>query len=141
MKDLATAPSEPAAAAVSPGSVSATNPAPLIRTTILNPAAMDRVDEQACWPQWLGPNRDGKSRETGLLQSWPPAGPALIWWLEGLGEGYSTVSIDHGLIYVTGMIDQQERLYCLDLQGQLRWCQSYGPAWSGRYPEARTTQQ
>ena len=31
------------------------------------------------WPQWRGPNRDGISRETGLLQAWPKTGPPLVW--------------------------------------------------------------
>src|SRR5215472_9774457 len=29
------------------------------------------------WPQWRGPNRDGKSSDTGLLQEWPAGGPHL----------------------------------------------------------------
>jgi hypothetical protein len=29
----------------------------------------------ADWPQWRGPNRDGISNETGLLQEWPAEGP------------------------------------------------------------------
>ena len=27
------------------------------------------------WPQWRGPNRDGVSRETGILKTWPENGP------------------------------------------------------------------
>ena len=27
------------------------------------------------WPQWRGPNRDGISKETGLLKQWPQQGP------------------------------------------------------------------
>ena len=45
------------------------------------------------WPQFRGPNRDGVSKETGLLQSWPKDGPPLEWSVKGLGSGYSTVSI------------------------------------------------
>jgi hypothetical protein len=29
----------------------------------------------ADWPQWRGPNRDGISRENGLLKTWPASGP------------------------------------------------------------------
>ncbi len=29
----------------------------------------------ADWPQWRGPQRDGISRETGLLKQWPAGGP------------------------------------------------------------------
>ena len=45
------------------------------------------------WPQFRGPNRDGVSTETGLLQSWPADGPPLAWTAKGLGGGYSTVSV------------------------------------------------
>lgn len=30
------------------------------------------------WPQWRGPRRDGVSRETGLLRTWPEGGPPLV---------------------------------------------------------------
>ena len=33
----------------------------------------------ADWPQWRGPNRNGLSSETGLLQQWPSTGPAQVW--------------------------------------------------------------
>jgi outer membrane protein assembly factor BamB len=46
----------------------------------------------ADWPQWLGPARDGVSKETGLRQSFPAAGPALLWKRE-LGAGFSGISV------------------------------------------------
>ena len=45
----------------------------------------------ADWATWLGPNRDGKSLETGLLKSWPEGGPKVVWKAGGLGEGYSRI--------------------------------------------------
>ena len=39
------------------------------------------------WPQWRGPNRDGISRETGLLKEWPDGGPQVLWRVP-LGEGF-----------------------------------------------------
>ena len=39
------------------------------------------------WPQWRGPNRDGRSAETGLLTEWPSAGPPLAWKAAGAGTG------------------------------------------------------
>jgi outer membrane protein assembly factor BamB len=127
----------PEAARVGDGTIART--APTIRTTIVSPEAAGRGDLRAEWPQWLGPARDGKSRETGLLKRWPEGGPTLLWAAEGLGEGYSTVSISGGRIYTTGMIQRQEMLFALDLRGQPLWRKTYGPAWKGRYPEARTT--
>ncbi|HWQ93229.1 MAG TPA: serine/threonine protein kinase, partial [Clostridia bacterium] len=35
--------------------------------------------DAADWPQWRGPDRDGVSKETGLLQQWPAGGPTLAW--------------------------------------------------------------
>ena len=48
------------------------------------------------WPQWRGPNRDGVSKETGLLKSWPAAGPARAWIFSNAGAGYSSFSIANG---------------------------------------------
>jgi len=47
----------------------------------------------ANWPQWRGPNRDGVSKETGLLKQWPAEGPPLLWKASGAGRGYSSFSI------------------------------------------------
>ncbi len=55
------------------------------------------------YPQWRGANRDGKSSDTGLLKQWPDGGPKLLWSVDGLGKGYSTVAVANGLIYTTGL--------------------------------------
>lgn len=39
------------------------------------------------WMQWRGPNHDGVSTETGLLEAWPEDGPKLLWRAENLGDG------------------------------------------------------
>ena len=39
------------------------------------------------WPQWRGPNRDGISKETGLLKQWPQQGPPLVWKATGAAAG------------------------------------------------------
>ncbi|MBI3866362.1 MAG: PQQ-like beta-propeller repeat protein [Planctomycetia bacterium] len=54
----------------------------------------------ADWPQWRGPNRDGISKETGLLRDWPKEGPKLLWHVTDLGDGYSTPAIVGGRLYV-----------------------------------------
>lgn len=110
-----------------------------LRPTLVSPEAAERVDTKAEWPQWLGPARDGRSTETGLPRRWPDGGPPLAWFVEGLGEGYSTVSIAGGRIYTTGMIGQQEIIFAMDLRGQPIWQRAYGKAWEGRYSETRTT--
>ena len=57
------------------------------------------------WPQFRGPHRDGKSAETGLLKEWPQDGPGLLWSVEGLGIGFSSVAVANGFVYTTGMLD------------------------------------
>jgi outer membrane protein assembly factor BamB len=54
------------------------------------------------WPQFRGPNRDGLSKEAGLLKDWPTGGPPLAWKAKGLGKGYSTVSVADGRVYTIG---------------------------------------
>ena len=117
------------------------SPPPSIRTTVVTPVRENQILRDAEWPQWLGPDRNGRSGESGLLKRWPEGGPNLLWFVEGLGEGYSTVAISGGLIYATGTIGRQEVVFALDLGGHLRWQRPYGEAWNGRYPEARRPQR
>jgi len=91
------------------------------------------------WPQFRGSNRDGKSAETGLLKEWPQGGPKLLWSVEGLGIGFSSVAISNGFLYTTGMIDGEGFLFAYDLAGNLKWKESYGPEWTGSYKGTRTT--
>lgn len=76
----------------------------------------------ADWPQWRGPNRDGISPETGLLESWPSGGPRVVWRTSGLGEGYSSLAIVNGRIYTQGQRDRQEFVFAFDAQtGKKLW--------------------
>ncbi len=68
------------------------------------------------WAEFHGPRRDSLCPETGLLQSWPEGGPRLLWKLDCVGRGMSTVAIAQGKIFTTG--DRQgegQYLICLDL--------------------------
>ena len=55
----------------------------------------------ADWPQWRGPNRDGTSKETGLLKSWPKEGPKLAWTYKNADAGYSCPAIVGELLAVS----------------------------------------
>ncbi|HKB01991.1 MAG TPA: PQQ-binding-like beta-propeller repeat protein [Gemmataceae bacterium] len=61
----------------------------------------------ANWPQWRGPNRDGISRETGLLKTWPKDGPKLLWTFEKTGLGYSGFSVVDDTLYTMGATNGQ----------------------------------
>ena len=56
----------------------------------------------ADWPQWRGPDRDGKSAETGLNLDFTDGPPKLLWKVEGMGKGYSSVAVVDDVIYTTG---------------------------------------
>ena len=62
----------------------------------------------ADWPQWRGPNRDGKSADTGLLKQWPENGPPLVWRNDKLGGGYSAPSIASGRVFGMGNRGDEE---------------------------------
>lgn len=93
----------------------------------------------ANWPQFRGPHRDGKSSETGLLQAWAEGGPPLVWEVDGLGDGYSSAAIAHGLVYTTGMLEGQGYVFAFDMHGKLKWKVCYGPEWNRSYRAARCT--
>jgi outer membrane protein assembly factor BamB len=80
------------------------------------------------WPQWRGPNRDGISSETGLLRSWPEEGPKLVWQVEGMGKGMSSVAVANGKIYTLGQIKGDTNLVAVDqATGKQLWTLPVGP--------------
>lgn len=85
----------------------------------------------ADWPTWLGPNRDGKSTETGLLKSWPEGGPKSVWKVKGLGEGYSSMAVVGNRIYTQGQEGGQQFVLALDAaSGKQVWKTPTGKAFS-----------
>src|SRR5580765_740522 len=86
----------------------------------------------ADWPQFLGPNRDGHSTETGLLTSFPKDGPKVI-WQHDVGDGYSTPVISGNQLFVFHRQGDKDVVDCLDPQsGKTRWSFSYATDYSDR---------
>jgi outer membrane protein assembly factor BamB len=76
----------------------------------------------ADWPQWRGPNRDAKSSETGLLQSWPESGPQLKWKTSELGAGYASLVVANGRLHTIGSESGSIFAYAFDEQsGDQLW--------------------
>ncbi len=90
------------------------------------------------WPQWRGPRRDGISDETGLAPTWPQGGPRMIWSANDLGRGYSAPVIQGNRIWLTGDVNEELRIFALDLEGKQVWQATNGAAWKGPYPGARS---
>lgn len=93
------------------------------------------------WPQWLGPQRDGVWRETGILAQFPKEGPKIL-WRTAIGAGYSGPSVVEGRVYVMdrqktppregtppppkGTQAGKERTLCLDsASGKILWTHAY----------------
>ncbi len=74
------------------------------------------------WPQWRGPNRDGHSTSTGLLQKWPEGGPKLVYKTDTIGPGYGSPAISGGRMIIVGAENASKTkpdgdtvvVYCLD---------------------------
>src|SRR5215475_7888408 len=83
----------------------------------------------ANWPQWRGPNRDGISKETGLLKQWPADGPPLVWKASGAGSGYSSFAIVNGRLYTMGLRGNREFVIAFDVtNGKELWATPHGHA-------------
>ncbi|MDF1841277.1 MAG: PQQ-like beta-propeller repeat protein [Rubripirellula sp.] len=93
------------------------------------------------WPQWRGPDRNGKSNETGLLREWPADGPPLAWSVEGMGIGYSSIAVANGKIFTLGDLDDGSYALALnEADGALLWKTRIGEAGGHRgYPGPRST--
>jgi outer membrane protein assembly factor BamB len=109
------------------------------------------------WPGWLGPQRDGVWRETGILDKFPPGGPKVLWRMP-LGTGYSGPAVADRRLYV---MDRQrakgpdgkplrptrqgilgkERVLCFGAaDGKLLWKHEYECPYKVSYPSGpRTT--
>ena len=84
------------------------------------PACRSHGPIAANWPQWRGPNRDGISKETGLLKQWPAEGPPLVWKATGAGRGYSSFSIANGRLYTMGLRGDREFIVAFDRRHRKR---------------------
>ena len=77
------------------------------------------------WPQWRGPNRDGVSEEKGLLREWPKEGPPVVWQIDSVGVGYSSLAIKGDRIFTQGDLNGVEHVIALSVKdGSRLWAVS-----------------
>lgn len=80
------------------------------------------------WPQWRGANRDGVSLETGLLREWPPEGPKVVWQVDLVGVGYSSLAVKDGRIFTQGDLEGVEHIIAIKVSdGNMAWAVQPGP--------------
>ena len=88
--------------------------------------------------QWRGEDRKGIFDEQNLLKEWPEAGPEELWYVEGIGDGYGSPTITDNEIFITGAIDSTATLFCIDLNGEVKWQVPFGKEWVTSYPGSRS---
>jgi len=94
------------------------------------------------WPQWLGPQRDGVWRETGLIERFPTNGLKAR-WRQSIAGGYTGPVVAGGRVYVMdrqlargstnpanafvrGSIPGNERVLCFnEADGKALWQHEY----------------
>jgi outer membrane protein assembly factor BamB len=79
------------------------------------------------WPQWRGPERNGVSKDTGLIKQWPSSGPQRAWSISSLGEGYGSLAIKGDRIFVQGTSGSSSVVFCLNrADGKTVWSAALG---------------
>jgi outer membrane protein assembly factor BamB len=98
------------------------------------------------WPQWRGPNRDGKIVSSGSGFKVPATWPKELarQWKTEVGDGVSTPALVAGKLYVFSRQGDDEVIRCLDAAtGKEVWADKYasppasGPA--SRFPGPRSS--
>jgi len=79
----------------------------------------------ADWPQFLGPQRDSTSPETGLARTWPANGLKVLWELKA-GTGWSGPIVAGERAILFHRIDNEEVIDCVDAA-------TGKPIWNHRY--------
>ena len=100
----------------------------ILLTATVTFAATISVGHSADWPQFLGPNRNGMSSETGLLEAWPTAGLTEVWRVPG-GVGMSGLAIlDGNVVTLIQDAENQSLVAHQALTGEGLWANAIAPA-------------
>jgi len=100
------------------------------------------AQKQTNYSDWRGPDRNGIYPEKGLLQEWPEGGPKLLWSVDGLGYGHSSVTVIDNRVFVTGVKDtiaSMGTLFAFDVQGNKLYEKEYGKDFSLNFHGTRST--
>ena len=104
-----------------------------------NGSATDKTEPSFDWPHWRGPEYNGTSRETGLINSWNPGGGPqgnVLWKRNGLG-GRSTPIVLNSRLYTMVGTEFGEKVICVDAaSGKTLWENSFN-VWLSDVPKER----
>lgn len=93
------------------------------------------------WPQWRGPQRDGKSSESNVDLDWTDSAPKMLWRVDGVGSGYASMAIVDSVIYTTGNTGSGQAIVARSAKdGSKVWATQITPKNPKHgYPGARST--
>ena len=73
------------------------------------------------WTQWGGPHRNFHTEATGIKETWPAAGPRVV-WKRPLGEGFSSTAVENGILYTMYGKPREEVVLAADAEtGKTLW--------------------
>lgn len=96
--------------------------------------------QAAEWPQFLGPQRNGISTETELIDVFPATGPKQLWRIDG-GIGMSGLVVSRGRLVTTVQADGKQHVSAFNtVDGKSLWRTPIAPAYQNSMgPGTRST--
>jgi outer membrane protein assembly factor BamB len=101
------------------------------QTNSLPSPALSSKDEDAPWPGFRGPRRDGQYDAKPILTNWPASGLRLL-WRQPVGGGYASFAVAEGLAFTIEQRREQEVATAYEVEtGREAWTH----AWPARFTE------
>ena len=101
-------------------------------STLVQAAGLDSKDD---WTVWGGKNRDFKTSSMGLADNWPAAGPRKL-WSRPLGDGYSAIAEEGGILYTAFRREPKDVVTALDAgSGKTLWEYEYQNPFKNAFSE------
>ena len=93
-----------------------------LTATSVSAADPDPLD----WPFWRGPEMNGISRETGIVDSWSPEGENLLWFKPEFASRSTPIVMNGNLYFLAnlnpGSEEEGEKVVCADAAtGEVKW--------------------
>lgn len=107
----------------------------LVAPILFAQPAAKSVAKNEDWLLWGGKNRDFIVSTTGLADSWPAAGPRKL-WSRPLGDGYSGIAEEGGVLYTAYRHGSNDVITALDAAtGKTIWEYWYPNPFTNSYSE------
>jgi outer membrane protein assembly factor BamB len=107
-------------------------PPPRADVTVASRTAASSSTRHGYWPDFRGPNRDGRYDETPIRTDWPSGGLPQL-WKQPIGLGYASFVVADGRAFTIEQRRQQEVVAAYDVAtGRELW--THG--WEGAFAEA-----